>query len=133
MASLVDFPYFDCDNHFYEALDAFTRHIEPEFRKRAMQWAVIDGKTRLMVGEKVNKFIPNPTFDPISKPGALDQYFRGHNPKGEGTRELFGELDRLADHPEYLNRDERLRLMDEQGMQGAIFLPTLGVGMEQAL
>ena len=27
--SQVDFQYFDCDNHFYEALDAFTRHIEP--------------------------------------------------------------------------------------------------------
>jgi predicted TIM-barrel fold metal-dependent hydrolase len=39
----------------------------------------------------------------------------------------------MRDHPEYRNRDARLRLMDEQGMQGAIFLPTLGVGMEQAL
>ena len=50
--SQVDFEYFDCDNHFYEALDAFTRHIEPAFRKRGMQWVEIDGKQRLMVGEK---------------------------------------------------------------------------------
>ena len=78
-------------------------------------------------------FIPNPTFDPISKPGALDEYFRGRNPKGEGVRELFGDLDPMSDHPEYRNRDARLQLMDEQGMRGAIFLPTLGVGMEQAL
>lgn len=133
MASHVDFPYFDCDNHFYESLDAFTRHIEPQYRKRAMQWAEIDGRQRLLVGEKVNRFIPNPTFDPISKPGALDEYFRGRNPKGADTRELFGELDRMEDHPEYRDRDARLALMDEQGMQGAIFLPTLGVGMEQPL
>jgi predicted TIM-barrel fold metal-dependent hydrolase len=131
--SQVDFEYFDCDNHFYEALDAFTRHIDPAFRKRAMQWVEIDGKQRLMVGEKVNRFIPNPTFDPISKPGALDAYFRGNNPAGQGTRELFGELDRMVDHPEYRDRECRLQLMDEQGMSGAIFLPTLGVGMEQAL
>jgi predicted TIM-barrel fold metal-dependent hydrolase len=129
----VDFKFFDCDNHFYEALDAFTRHIEPAYAKRAMQWAEINGKQRLLVGEKVNRFIPNPTFDPVSKPGALDEYFRGRNPKGADTRELFGELDRMEDHPEYRDRDARLRLMDEQGMQGAIFLPTLGVGMEQPL
>ncbi|MDZ7678615.1 MAG: amidohydrolase family protein [Acidimicrobiales bacterium] len=133
MATHVDFEYFDCDNHFYEPLDAFTRHIEPEFKKRTMQWAESDGKTRLLVAEKVNRFIPNPTFDPISKPGALDEYFRGRNPKGSDTRELFGELDRMEDHPEYRDREARLRLMDEQGMQGAIFLPTLGVGMEQPL
>ncbi len=129
----VDFAVFDCDNHFYEPLDAFTRHLEPGFEKRTMQWAEVDGKLRLLVAGKINRFIPNPTFDPVAKPGSLDEYFRGRNPKGQDTRDLFGELDRMADRPEYRDRDARLRLMDEQGMQGAIFLPTLGVGMEQAL
>ena len=73
--SHVDFQLFDCDNHFYEALDAFTRHIEPKFAKRAMQWVQVNGKQRLMVGEQINRFIPNPTFDPVSKPGQLDEYF----------------------------------------------------------
>ena len=80
--SMVDFGYFDCDNHFYEALDAFTRHMDPKLRKRGMQWVQVDGKKRLMVGERINRFIPNPTFDPVSKPGALDEYFRGRNPQG---------------------------------------------------
>jgi predicted TIM-barrel fold metal-dependent hydrolase len=131
--SQVDFEYFDCDNHYYEAIDAFTRHTEKGMASRTMQWAEINGRQRLLVGGKVNRFIPNPTWDPISKPGALDEYFRGRNPKGEGIRELFGDLDPLSEHPEYLDRDARLKLMDEQGMGGAIFLPTLGVGMEQAL
>jgi hypothetical protein len=129
----IDFRYFDCDNHYYEAKDAFTRHLDPAFRKRAMQWATIDGRERLLVGGKINRFIPNPTWDPVSKPGALDEYFRGRNPRGEDTSVLFGDLDPLSEHPEYLNRDARLELMDAQGMEGAIFLPTLGVGMEQAL
>ena len=129
----TDFKAFDADNHYYEARDAFTRHIEPEYAKRAMQWAEVGGKTRLLVGGKINRFIPNPTWDPISKPGALDEYFRGRNPRGADTPELFGDLDRLADHPEYQNRDARLALMDKQDIEGAIFLPTLGVGMEQAL
>jgi predicted TIM-barrel fold metal-dependent hydrolase len=131
--SQVDFPIFDCDNHYYEALDAFTRYIDPEFRKRTMQWVQVDGKTRLMVGEKINKFIPNPTFDPVAKPGALDEYFRGRNPRGEDTRDLFGELEPISERPEYRDREKRLELMDHQGIEGAIFLPTLGVGMEQAL
>ena len=117
MTSNVDFEVFDCDNHYYEAIDAFTRYAEPGMAKRTMQWAEIDGKQRLLVGGKVNRFIPNPTWDPISKPGALDEYFRGRNPKGEGVRELFGELDPLSEHPEYLDRDARLQLMDEQGMR----------------
>jgi predicted TIM-barrel fold metal-dependent hydrolase len=129
----VDFAFFDCDNHYYEAVDAYTRHIEPQYRKRAMQWVEVDGKTRLMVGEKINRFIPNPRFDPVSKPGALDEYFRGRNPKGQDTRELFGELEPISSRPEYRDREARLALMDRQGMHGAIFLPTLGVGMEQPL
>jgi predicted TIM-barrel fold metal-dependent hydrolase len=132
-AGELGFQLFDCDNHYYEAEDAFTRYMDPEFRKRGMQWADIEGRKRLLVGGRINRFIPNPTWDPISRPGALDEYFRGRNPRGEDTRELFGDLDRLGDHPEYQNRDARLAVMDGQGMQGAIFLPTLGVGMEQAL
>ena len=131
MTTELGFTYFDCDNHYYEAVDAFTRHIEPQYKKRAIQWAQIDGKQRLMVGGQVNRFIPNPTFDPVGKPGALDEYFRGRNPHGSDLNSLFGELEPIR--PAYRDRDARLALMDEQGMQGCILLPTLGVGMEQSL
>jgi predicted TIM-barrel fold metal-dependent hydrolase len=121
---------FDADNHYYEALDAFTRHLDPAMRKRGMQWAEIDGKAALLVGGKVNRFIPNPTFDPVSKPGALDQYFRGHQAAGR-LRDMFGELDPIS--PAYRDRDARLAVMDAQDVEGAFYFPTLGVGMEQAL
>ena len=127
----LPFKFFDCDTHYYEALDAFTRHIEPEYKKRAMQWAEVDGRTRLLVGGKVNKFIPLPTFEFLAKPGALDEYFRGRNPRGEDLSMLFGEIEPIR--AEYRDRDVRLEVMDRQGMQAAILLPTLGVGMEYAL
>ncbi|NDE59771.1 MAG: amidohydrolase, partial [Acidimicrobiia bacterium] len=95
-----------------------------------MQWAVIDGRKRLLVGGRVNKFIPNPTFDPVSKPGALDAYFRGQV-AGDDMRKLFGELDPIS--PAYRNRDARISLMREQGLEGAMFFPTLAVGMEESL
>jgi predicted TIM-barrel fold metal-dependent hydrolase len=131
MTTELPFRFFDCDNHYYEAVDAFTRHLEPAYRKRGMQWAQVDGKTRLLVGGRVNKFIPNPTFDPVAAPGVMDEYFRGRNPKGTDPGKLFGELEPIR--PEYRDRDARLNLMDAQGMAGAILLPTLGVGMEHAL
>jgi predicted TIM-barrel fold metal-dependent hydrolase len=128
----VPFPAFDADNHYYEATDAFTRHLAPDMRKRCMQWAEIDGKKRLLVGGRVNRFIPNPTFDPVSKPGALAEYFRGKMAVGD-MRAAFGSLDSIAERPEYRDRDKRLALMDKQNIEACIMLPTLGVGMEAAL
>ncbi len=127
----LDFPLFDCDNHYYEALDAFTRHMDPRLAKRAVTWAEIDGRTRLLVAEKVNRFIPNPTFDPVSKPGALEDFFRGRNPGNLDIRTAFGALEPIR--PEYRDRQARLRLMDEQGIEAVLLFPTLGVGIEHAL
>jgi predicted TIM-barrel fold metal-dependent hydrolase len=126
-----DYPVFDADNHYYEAPDAYTRYIDPAMARRAMQWAEIDGRTRLLVGGTVNKFIPNPLFDPVAKPGCLDEYFRGRNPQGKDIRALFGELEPLRS--EYQDRDARLEVMDRQGLDGCFLFPTLGVGMEEAL
>ena len=127
----IDFDLFDCDNHYYEATDAFTRHVEPGFEKRTMQWGVVDGKTRLLVGGKINRFIPNPLFDPVARPGVLDEYFRAKNPQGKDIATLFGELEPIR--PEYRNRDARLHVMDEQGLAACFLFPTLAVGMEEAL
>jgi len=127
----VDYTCFDADNHYYEATDAFTRYIEPEMAKRCMQWAEIDGKTRLLVGGKINRFIPKPTFDPVARPGSLDEYFRGRNPDAKDMPAMFGTLEPID--PAYRERDVRLATMDGQGIDGCFLFPTLGVGMEAAL
>ena len=129
-SSTVDFQLFDADNHYYEATDAFTRHLEPALQKRTMQWAEINGKQRLLVGGRVNRFIPNPTFDPVARPGALDDYFRGQK-AGDDIRAAFGELEPIS--PAYREPAARVARMDEQGMEGCFLFPTLGVGMEQPL
>jgi predicted TIM-barrel fold metal-dependent hydrolase len=127
----VDYTTFDADNHYYEAVDAFTRYLDPSMAKRTMQWAEIDGKLRLLVGGRINRFIPNPTFDPVAKPGSLDDYFRGRNPDAKDIRALFGDLEPIR--PEYRDRDARLAVMDRQGIDGCFLFPTLGVGMEESL
>jgi predicted TIM-barrel fold metal-dependent hydrolase len=125
----VDFDAFDADNHYYEATDAFTRHLPPS-RSRLVTWATIDGKQRMVVDNKVFRFIPNPTFDPVAKPGVLDEYFRGKR-AGDSIRDAFGELEPID--PAYRDPEARVALMDRQHLAGCFLFPTLGVGVEEAL
>jgi RND family efflux transporter MFP subunit len=46
---------FDCDNHYYEAPDAFTRHVPAEMRRRCVQWAEIDGRKHHLVAGKLSE------------------------------------------------------------------------------
>jgi predicted TIM-barrel fold metal-dependent hydrolase len=131
MTPALGFQAFDADNHYYEAADAFTRHMDPRLAKRAVQWAEVNGRKRLLVCGKVDKFIPNPTFDPVARPGSLDQYFRGKNPGSLDVRELFGALEPIR--PEYRDREARIRRLDAQGLEGALLFPTQGVGIEQPM
>jgi predicted TIM-barrel fold metal-dependent hydrolase len=121
---------FDGDNHYYEAIDAFTRHLDPRLGRRIVQWAEIDGRKYQVIGGKVNHAVVNPTFDPIAKAGAMSEYFRG-NASGRTPMEYLS--DREPIRPEYRDHDARLRVMDEQGVDKIWLFPTLGVLYEQAL
>jgi predicted TIM-barrel fold metal-dependent hydrolase len=127
---MLDFEPIDADNHYYEPLDAFTRHLDPAYRDRGVR-AVTEGKrTHLLMGGRVNRFVPNPTFDPIIVPGCLDSMFRGQIPDGVDPRSLMKVEPLKAD---YQNRDQRVAVTRRQGL-GAVFLfPTLGCGVEEAL
>lgn len=127
----IDFKLFDADNHYYEAEDAFTRHISKDMSRRTVQWVELKGKKKLLVGGKLNNFIPNPTFDPVAKPGSMEEFFKGQAKGGKSVTELFGELEPIR--PEYRDRDARLAVMDNQGMEKCWLFPTLGVGIEEAL
>jgi predicted TIM-barrel fold metal-dependent hydrolase len=122
----------DADNHYYETLDACTRHLDKKFAERGVK-PVRDGKrVKILMGGKVNGFIPNPTFDPIIVPGCLDPLFRGQIPEGVDPRTLM-QVEPLGDHPEYQDREARLRVMDEQSLGAALLFPTFACGVEQGL
>jgi predicted TIM-barrel fold metal-dependent hydrolase len=127
----LQFRAFDADNHYYEATDAFTRHLPAAMARRVVQWAEVGGRRKLLVGGKVNDFIPNPTFDPVAKPGSLMGFFRGTETSGKDVTSLFGELEPIRQ--EYRDRDARLTVMDRQGLDAAWLFPTLGFGIEQSL
>jgi predicted TIM-barrel fold metal-dependent hydrolase len=120
----------DADNHYYEALDAFTRHQPANFRRRGVQ-ILRDGKRAyVVVAGQVNLFIANPTFDPVIVPGCIEMMFRGQVPAGVDPKSLQ-KVEPI--HEEYQRGEKRLEVMDEQGLAAILMFPTLGVGVEQGL
>jgi predicted TIM-barrel fold metal-dependent hydrolase len=120
----------DADNHYYEPLDAFTRHLDPAFKRRGVR-AVQDGKrVELIIGGRLNRFVPNPTFNPIIVPGCLDLLFRGTIPEGVNPAELM-KTEPLR--VEYRDRDARVGVVEAQGLDAVLLFPTLGCGVEEAL
>jgi predicted TIM-barrel fold metal-dependent hydrolase len=120
----------DADNHYYEVLDAFTRHLDPAFKHRGVR-PVMDGThVQMLMGGKLNRFIANPTFNPVVQPGCTDLQFRGQIPEGVDPRSLM-KLEPLS--PTYQDRDARLAKMDDQGLDAIVLYPTMGCGVEQAL
>ena len=126
----LDYLPFDCDNHYYEALDAFTRHVPPEWHRRCVEWCEIGGRSYHVIGGVVSHAVVNPTFDPIAKAGALYKYFRG-NPEGRSPVEYLRDREPIP--AEYRDRDARIARMDQQGISSVWLFPTLGVLYEELI
>lgn len=124
----LDYVPFDADNHYYEGHDAFTRHVDPKMHQRCVQWCEISGRKYHVVGGTVSHAVVNPTWDPIAKPGALHEYFRG-NPNNRSPLEMLKEREPLP--AEYIDRDARVARIAEQGLSAVWLFPTLGVLYEE--
>ena len=129
MDNTLGYKLIDADNHYYEAEDAFTRHGD-EAVKRYVRW-IQDGKRRnLMFGSKLSDTPSNPTFNPIAKAGAFHQRLKdleqgkGRDGDWEFAKSMYGELEPLPDA--YRNRDVRLDVLDDQGVEKCFLFPTLG-------
>src|ERR1700712_3969033 len=127
-----DWPIYDADQHYYEAADSFTRHLDPQY-SYAFQWVTSQatGRTHLIVGNELFTMISNPTFNPVGKPGALAAYFRGENTEGLNFKKMMGRMEPIR--PAYQGRQDRVAELDAQGVDGAIPLPSLAPGLEQLL
>jgi predicted TIM-barrel fold metal-dependent hydrolase len=126
----LDYLPFDADNHYYEALDAFTRHVPRAMQPRCVQWCEIGGRRYHVVGGRVSHAVVNPTFDPIAKAGAMHDYFRG-NAGGRSPADFLREREPIPAH--YRDREARVAVMDAQGLDKIWLFPTLGVLYEEPL
>ena len=129
-AAVLGHPVFDADNHYYEAEDAFTRHLDPALGSRVIQWSEINGRKYHVIGGRVNKAVTNPTFDPIAMPGAMYDYFRG-NPDNRNPMEFLSKRESIR--PAYRDPGARLATLDDQGLAGCMLFPTLGMIYEEPL
>ena len=125
----IDYQLVDADNHYYEAEDAFTRYGD-ESVKRYVKW-MQDGKRKhLFFGDKLSSTPPNPTFDPIAKPGAFHARLKeleagkGREAGWEFEKSQYGSLVPLP--AEYRHKDERIEVLDQQNVQACFLFPTLG-------
>jgi predicted TIM-barrel fold metal-dependent hydrolase len=123
---------FDADNHYWETHEAFTRHRDPKFAERGVRLVDLDGNGRLryvLGGGRVHPILPGPgDHHKRPKPGALYDYFAGKSDKARLGNELSAE--EPGEHPEWFDRDARLKVMDEQGVEAAWLFPSQGVCME---
>ena len=122
---------FDCDNHYYEAPDAFTRHVPVAMQPRCVQWTEIDGRKRHVIAGKLDFSVGNPLFHPIAKPGVLYDYFKGNPQRRQAFEMMRGDLE--PQPAAYRSPEARLARMDEQGVEAIWLFPTLGVLYEEKL
>jgi predicted TIM-barrel fold metal-dependent hydrolase len=119
---------FDADNHYWETSDAFTRHRSPEFADRGVLVRDVGGRLRYLVAGELHPWIPGPgDANPRPRPGALHAYFAG-TADADITDALASEDPKQ--HPEWFERDARLAVMDEQGVEACWMFPSQGVCME---
>ncbi|MFB4309675.1 amidohydrolase family protein [Actinomadura sp. GTD37] len=126
----LPYPLFDADNHLYETEEALTRHLPKEYAS-AIQYVQVRGRTKIAIHGVISDYIPNPTFEVVARPGAMEDYFRLGNPEGKSRREIFGEPMRSI--PAFREPGPRLELMDELGIQRTLMFPTLASLIEERM
>ena len=127
-----DLPYqlFDADNHLYETEEALTKFL-PEKYKDVIKYVQVDGRTKIAIRGQISDYIPNPTFEVVARPGAMEDYFKNGNPEGKSHREIFGKS--MKSIPAFREPAARLELIDELRIERTLMFPTLASLVEERM
>jgi predicted TIM-barrel fold metal-dependent hydrolase len=126
----LPYPLFDADNHLYETEESLTKYLPDRYRD-AIKYVKVDGRTKIAIRGQISDYIPNPTFEVVARPGAMEEYFRVGNPEGKSRREIFGEPMRSI--PAFREPAARLELMDSLGIDRSLMFPTLASLVEERM
>ena len=111
-----EYGLFDVDNHYYETEEAFERYLEPEFQGRYSAAFLLFGEEK-QFGEEGDR--PPGQEDWVLRPGSLKDYLRKLKSGEQG--ESYSLMPPL---PGFRDRDARLELMDEQGIEACAMFST---------
>ncbi|MFD0364651.1 amidohydrolase family protein [Nocardia sp. GCM10030253] len=129
-AHTLPYPLFDADNHLYETEESLTKYL-PDRYKNAIQYVQVNGRTKIAVRGHISDYIPNPTFEVVARPGAMEDYFKNGNPEGKSKREIFGKSMKAL--PAFREPAARLALMDELRVDRSLMFPTLASLVEERM
>jgi len=127
---MATLPYalIDADNHYYETTDCFTRHIESAYADRTLRAERrANGEYDVFLGGKPWHYM-DVKFEKTNKPGSMIEIL--HRKGDVNWADSYSKENMLAG---YQDHDARLALMDEQGIEAALLLPTLAVVVEQTI
>jgi predicted TIM-barrel fold metal-dependent hydrolase len=117
----LDFGLFDCDTHCYEPRDSFTRYLPREFLDRAIRPVVNGaGQEVILAGRRIATFNSEQGlgFDLAYRPGTLKEMLRQ---MASGDPEETYQPEPMR--PEWMEREPRLKVLEEQGVDKAIIYP----------
>src|SRR4051795_1157888 len=120
--SHLDYGVFDCDTHCYEPRDAFTRYLPKDYLDRTLSAVrMADGLETILAGHRISTFNSESGmgFDMAYRPGSLKEMLKQ---MGSGNPEETYQPEPVR--PEYQNRDARISLMEQQGVEKAVIFPS---------
>ena len=65
-----------------DARTSLTKFLPDRYRG-AIDYVEVRGRTKIVIKGQISDYIPNPTFDVVARPGAMEDYFRKGNPEGK--------------------------------------------------
>jgi hypothetical protein len=105
------FRSWDADNHYYEARDCFTRHLDPTYADRAVQAVTLSGgEHAIVVDGRPFTFLADSFRDTVAKPGALREMLRTMS---SGSPTESSAIEPMQ--PAYVDREARLELSPRAG------------------
>ena len=128
--SVLPYPMFDADNHLYETEESLTKFLPKEYAS-AVQYVQVNGRTKIAIRGQISDYIPNPTFEVVARPGAMEDYYKYGNPEGKSRREIFG--DPMRSVPAFREPGPRLELLNELGVERTLMFPTLASLVEERM
>lgn len=109
MSTQLNYGLFDLDNHFYETEDAWTRYLDAEYRE-------LLGEFHLTGGGGGGRQKPPPGQEGwVVRPGSLKELLR--KMKSDVPDDYYPLM---APLPAFSNREARIKLMDEQGIEACL-------------